>query len=255
MDGFKLWQEVIKPSELIHGPMVGQVTDMSAAFWFRTDGPCEIEVEITGHSGLEKVITSATDGFVGVVHVDGLLPDTYFAYRVFVNGVEYQDSKREFGFRTFPEPEVGAKFTIAFGGCSGFVPEYEKIWELIATHDPRAMLMLGDNVYIDDPEDVKWTGDYCYSRRHSRSEWQKLVSKTSMHAIYDDHDFGMDDCIPGAEVNIPKWKKTVLANFNKNWNNPVVGGGDYVGLSLLQRSQEKIHAWFRSKKMAFENTW
>ena len=85
--------------------------------------------------------------------------------------------------------------------------------------------MLGDNVYIDDPEDVNWTGDYCYSRRHSRPEWKKLVAKTSMHAIYDDHDFGMDDCIPGALVDHPVWKKPVLENFIKNWNNPITGGG------------------------------
>ena len=53
----------------------------------------------------------------------------------------------------------------------------------------------------------------------------KLVAKTSMHAIYDDHDFGMDDCVPGSLVDEPKWKKHVLANFSKNWNNPPVGGG------------------------------
>ena len=72
---------------------------------------------------------------------------------------------------------------------------------------------------------MKWTGDYCYSRRYSRPEWKKLVAKTSMHAIYDDHDFGMDDCVPGSLVDEPKWKKHVLANFSKNWNNPPVGGG------------------------------
>ena len=143
---------------------------------------------------------------------------------IFINGKKYEDEKREFGFRTFPEVKEGAKFTIAFGGCSGFVPEYESVWERIADHDPRAMLMLGDNVYIDDPEDVKWTGDYCYSRRHSRPEWKKLVAKTSMHAIYDDHDFGMDDCVPGAQVDLPAWKKPVLQNFINNWNNPSVGG-------------------------------
>ena len=225
LNEFQNWKDKIQPSLLIHGPMVGQVTDSSASFWFRTDGACEIAVEITGHSGLEKIRTSEEEGFVGVVHLDGLLPNTYFAYRIFINGEEYLDSSREFGFRTFPDPEEVARFTIAFGGCSGFVPEYEKIWELIAGHDPRAMLMLGDNVYIDDPEDVKWTGDYCYARRHSRPEWKKLVAKTSMHAIYDDHDFGMDDCIPGAEIDVPKWKKPVLANFNKNWNNPPLGGG------------------------------
>ena len=46
-----------------------------------------------------------------------------------------------------------------------------------------------------------------------------------MHAIYDDHDFGMDDCIPGALVDHPVWKKPVLENFIKNWNNPITGGG------------------------------
>jgi alkaline phosphatase D len=115
---------------------------------------------------------------------------------------------------------------LAFGGCSGFVPEYEKAWKLIARHEPRAMLMLGDNVYIDDPEDVKWTGNYCYSRRHSRPEWRKLVAGTSMHAIYDDHDFATDDCVPGSLVNQPAWKKPVLDNFTRNWNNPAMGGGD-----------------------------
>ncbi len=222
---FQKWKDKMNPSLLVHGPMLGQVTDDSASFWFRTDGPCEIGVEINGHSGLETIQTQNKDGYVGVVEVDGLLPGTYFSYDIFLNGKKYEDESREFGFRTFPAIEEGAKFTVAFGGCSGFVPEYEHVWELIADHNPRAMLMLGDNVYIDDPEDVKWTGDYCYSRRHSRPEWKKLVAKTSMHAIYDDHDFGMDDCIPGALVDHPVWKKPVLENFIKNWNNPITGGG------------------------------
>ena len=145
-----------------------------------------------------------------------------------------------------------------------------RVWkslELIAGHDPN-VLMLGD-IYIDDPEDVKWTGDYCYSRRHSRPEWKKLVAKTSMHAIYDDHDFGMDDCIPGSRLICPR-KNPVLANFNKNWIihplaeglkipgaadfHPGAGSGDYVGLSILQGSKETIHAWSRAKAMAFQNS-
>ena len=226
LSAFKKWKSQRQPSLLIHGPMIGQVTDNSASFWFRTDGVCEIGVEITGHSGREKMVTTENNGFVGVIEVDGLLPGTYFAYEVFVNGNKFVDENREFGFRTFPQVDEGARFSIAFGGCSGFVPEYESVWERIADHDPRAMLMLGDNVYIDDPEDVKWTGDYCYSRRHSRPEWKKLIGKTSMHAIYDDHDFGMDDCVPGARVDHPAWKKPVLENFINNWNNPSVGGGD-----------------------------
>ena len=97
-------------------------------------------------------------------------------------------------------------------------------------------------------------------------EWKKLVAKTSMHAIYDDHDFGMDDCVPGAQVDHPTWKKPVLENFINNWNNPSVGGGDripvvgrlffgagavhHVGLPILPRQKREIHAWDLSKAMA-----
>ena len=38
------------------------------------------------------------------------------------------------------------------------------------------------------------------------TEWKKLVAKTSMHAIYDDHDFGMDDCVPDQMLIIPHGK-------------------------------------------------
>jgi len=226
LPAFQKWKDQMQPSLIIHGPMLGQVTDNSASFWFRTDGPCEIGVEISGHSGRESILTKEKNGYIGVITVDGLLPGTYFSYEIFVNGEKYECQEREFGFRTFPETEESAEFVVAFGGCSGFVPEYESVWELIADHDPRAMLMLGDNVYIDDPEDVNLTGDYCYSRRHSRPEWKKLIAKTSMHAIYDDHDFGMDDCVPGAQVDQPSWKRSVLKNFKNNWNNPKTGGGE-----------------------------
>ena len=90
----------------------------------------EIGVEISGHSGREIVRTNERNAFVGIVEVDGLLPGTYFSYQVFIDGREFIDGSREFGFRTFPQVNEGSEFTIAFGGCSGFVPEYESIWEL-----------------------------------------------------------------------------------------------------------------------------
>ena len=214
---FSKWKNQMQPSlDLIHGPMVGQVTDNSASFWFRTDGACEVAVKIKGHSGRESILDTKEEGYVGVVRSRWTFAGNLFCIRYFYKWYEkYEDESREFLFRTFPEATEGAKFTIAFGGCSGFVPEYESVWELIAGHEPRAMLMLGDNVYIDDPEDVKWTGDYCYSRRHSRPEWKKLVAKTSMHAIYDDHDFGMDDCVPGSNVDQPAWKMARAGKFYK----------------------------------------
>ena len=46
-----------------------------------------------------------------------------------------------------------------------------------------------------------------------------------MYAIYDDHDFGMNDCIPGREIESPEWKRPVWDYFKTNWVNPYYGGG------------------------------
>ena len=34
----------------------------------------------------ERIQTQNRDGYVGVVEVDGLLPETYFSYDIFLNG-------------------------------------------------------------------------------------------------------------------------------------------------------------------------
>ena len=85
---------------MLHGPMVGQVTDLSQ-FWFRTDDACEIGVEISGHSGREKVRTSLENRFIGVLEVDGFCPALTFLI-VFVNGEEFWHRERIW-FRTFPQ--------------------------------------------------------------------------------------------------------------------------------------------------------
>jgi alkaline phosphatase D len=85
--------------------------------------------------------------------------------------------------------------------------------------------LLGDNVYIDDPEHTL-TQHYCYYRRHSRPEWQQLVSGRGVYAIWDDHDFGLDDSHGGPEIDEPPWKPDVWKVFTQNWNNPYYGGGN-----------------------------
>ncbi|HCU87352.1 MAG TPA: hypothetical protein DGP39_07465, partial [Verrucomicrobiales bacterium] len=57
------------------------------------------------------------------------------------------------------------RFTIAFGGGSGYVPENERMWNTIGAIDPRAVLLLGDNVYIDDPETPEMQRFHYYRRQ------------------------------------------------------------------------------------------
>lgn len=217
---------------LIHGPMIGNVTDTSASIWVRgkadrnrtwsascfESGEADSAGGGTGTGG--EYVSTSEDDFTVVLTMEGLQPGTAYSGTVQCEG----EDVGSFSFRTRATAGTGSKFKIAFGGGAGFVPEYHGMWDVIASHEPDALLMLGDNVYIDDPTH-EVTQHYCYYRRQSEPGWRSLVSKVPVYSIYDDHDFGDNDCMPGPEIEKPAWKRPVLEVFRQNWVNPGYGGG------------------------------
>ena len=132
--------------------------------------------------------------------------------------------------RTLPDTSLkkeapSNKFTIAFGGGAGYVPPHERMWDTIRAIDPRALLLLGDNVYIDDPETPEMQL-FHYYRRQSQPEWAKLARKVPIYAIWDDHDFTTNDGWGGPAIEVPSWKRKVWEIFKDNWDNPYYGGGE-----------------------------
>ncbi len=216
---------------LVHGPMLGGLTPERVQVWVRTAGPAEVQLVVSPSPEFgkfmrsESVQTAESTDFTTTLSADGLKPDTTYHYRVRVNGSE--DSPED-GAWTFHTPRPGdqrGKLRIAFGGGAGYVPPHERMWDTIATFKPGALLMLGDNVYIDDPTRPAMQR-YCYHRRQSRPEWRRLVASTPVYAIYDDHDFGTNDCSGGPEIDEPAWKRTAWKIFRDNWVNPAYGGGE-----------------------------
>ena len=116
------------------------------------------------------------------------------------------------------------KFTIGFGGGSGYVPENERMWDTIGAIAPRALLLLGDNVYIDDPETPEMQL-FHYYRRQSQPEWGKLAKTVPIYSIWDDHDFTTNDGWGGPDIEKPSWKRDVWEIYKENWDNPYYGGG------------------------------
>lgn len=116
------------------------------------------------------------------------------------------------------------KFTIGFGGGSGYVPENERMWDTIGAIEPRALLLLGDNVYIDDPETPEMQR-FHYYRRQSQPEWGKLAKTIPIYSIWDDHDFTTNDGWGGPDIEKPSWKRDVWEIYKENWDNPYYGGG------------------------------
>lgn len=222
----------------IHGPMLGAVTDDSARVWLRTaeptrvelsavaigsDGQGEADTERVGSSPIRVVgeTTAATDR-TAVLQLAGLEPNRRYRYRLSIGG-EPSISGGE--FRTFGPPGEATRFTLAFGGGAGYHPPQERVWETIRGRDPDAVLLLGDNVYSDDPETTQ-VQQYCYYRRQSRPEFRKLLATRPVYSIWDDHDFGTDDSWGGPDVETPAWKRTVWNTFRENWVNPGYGGGE-----------------------------
>lgn len=236
---FKQWA-ADHPVRLIHGPMLGHVTHDAASFWVRTANEADIEIRVVVDGidrtdGIHEVKaatgrTSMADDFTVVVRVSGLMADAAHRYSVLIDGEDVEISTAS--FRTYPHPREASKFQIAFTACAGYAPEHERVWRTIEKQNPLALLMLGDNVYIDDP-DHSLTQRFCYYRRQSRPEWRDLVGGRGVYAIWDDHDFGINDSFGGPDTHEPAWKVDVWKIFTENWSNPSYGGG-----------AEQLGVWF-----------
>ena len=213
--------------ELLHGPMLGCVTDSSAKFWVRTANEVPVEVRVTNAGPRDSFHTraigktSSRRDFTATLAVEGLKPDTLYDYELWVKGSK---KPKEGRFRTFPASRKPAKFQIGFGGGAGYTPQHERMWNTIAVHNLTAFLLLGDNVYIDNPT-RRPVQQYCYYRRQSRPEFRSFIASTPIYAIWDDHDFTTNDKWGGPEIDKPEWKIPVWHTFRNNWNNPYYGGG------------------------------
>jgi len=227
-DAFKAFARA-QAVELVHGPMVGTIQPWGARFWVRTASEVDVAVRVATSPSMDGALLSrpvrtlqAAD-YTVVVEVSGLAPDTLYFYDLMLGEKEVA-LDRPPSFRTAPERGAKSAFTIAFGGGAGYTPEKERMWTTILSRAPRAFLFLGDNVYIDTPE-VAHTQRYCYYRRQSRPEFRAFVASTPIYAIWDDHDFGTNDCTSFLDIDRPAWKKPVLEVFRQNWVNPGYGRG------------------------------
>ncbi len=220
--------------QLLHGPLLGCVTDSSASFWVRTVDEVLLQVIASTSNRLmlpirsKTVFTDSNHDFTAVVEINGLQPSTTYYYNVLIHGKS--TLKPEFpSFRTYPAVGSRAKFQVGFGGGAGFYPPNERIWDTILVHQPIAFLTLGDNVYINMPEMPNGVHYYTYYRRQSRPEFRRLVASTAIYAIWDDHDAATDDVWLGPYKDRPVWKMPLLEIFNQNWNNPGYGDPDWPG--------------------------
>ncbi len=215
--------------KLFGGPVLGCLTDRAARLWVRTPGPASVQWVVSKRKDLadplrSRTVRTAPDAdFTALLDVEGLEPLTVYHYDVLVDGSSALKDDRP-AFRTYPSADQEATFNVAFGGGAKYISQKEGIWDTVAARKPAAFLFLGDNVYIDQPQRRNAQRVHYY-RRQLRPEYRRLSSSTAMYAIWDDHDFGKNDCAGGLDPFVPAWKLPVWRVFRENWNNPAYGGG------------------------------
>ncbi|MEZ6119083.1 MAG: alkaline phosphatase D family protein [Pirellulaceae bacterium] len=222
-------------ANLVHGPMLGNVTSNGMDVWLRTDRPATVQIAVSRspHSPDQlsnSVSTTEEADMTTVVRLTGLASGSRYYYWTFVDGHLVRPnstlSQSYSGtFRTSPINGQATKLTFVFGGGAAYIPRNRYAWRTLQDQNADMMLLLGDNVYIDDPSNLPYQR-YLYYRRQSQPYFRDMVMSLPIASIWDDHDFGDNDCKGGPEIDFPAWKRPVWQVFRQNWVNPGYGGGD-----------------------------
>ncbi|TWD81601.1 PhoD-like phosphatase [Kribbella amoyensis] len=208
------------------GPLLRYVDETRATVWVETTGPGE--VEILGH----RAATWSVHGHhYALVQIDGLQPATSTPYEVHLDGEKaWPPEDSEYGPSVIRTPRADGSFRLTFGSCRRSAPFDEQgfadfgpdalvaLAERMAAQSeqsPDALLLLGDQVYADDPSDAvlaqlraahggrqgsevadeignfeEYTWLYDDSWTHPAVRW--LFSTVPLCMLLDDHDLRDD---------------------------------------------------------------
>lgn len=227
--------QVDEKTELAGTPIVGSVNMRSATVWMQLSNSASNSVHVlvmdsalnsVGHYEVEDLGTSNNC----LSRIDGLEPGTTYSYLVQSGTQTLSDTlfittQTLWQYRTDP-PSV----RIALGSCAYInEPAYDRpgepygggyeIFETMAADGFDAMFWLGDNVYLREADFGSYSG-YVHRYNHTRStpELQTLLSHGVHYAVWDDHDYGPNNC-DGSYSN----KALARKAFNAYWPNPTGG--------------------------------
>jgi len=217
---------------LMQGPMIGVVAPTEAKIWVRTSGEFAVTIQFdtspdfTNFRETEPVIVRKADDYTSVITVGGLEAATEYFYRLTVDGIpdRYLKMLNPLRFETAPQPGSDADLRIAFGSCPKYQDDrIQPIWPWVEHYQPDIMFWIGDNVYADalDPEIIREE----MRRQRDVPALQPILHNVSHLAIWDDHDFGLNNHNRTNPV-----KHQALEVFQEYWANPSYGLPDVKGI-------------------------
>jgi alkaline phosphatase D len=242
---------------VVSGPTVGHVDMRSASIavqigFLKETGRTDVAVRYTDVASKNTYTTPPTyHGYPGnggcmTFTLDSVEPGRTYTYEILVGGEVLSvpvptrfTSRPIFRYRGNDWPTVN----LAFGSCH-YVNEagYERfdstgkekgygtetgIFDAIVKRKPDAMLWLGDNVYLRDPDWSSRSGilkRYAHTRAHKHT--RELFATIPSYAVWDDHDYGPNDADRSYVL-----KDDALDVFKLFWPNPSYGVGGKPGIT------------------------
>ena len=247
---------------LLLGPLLRFVDATRATVWVETDRPCEVELRcpVPGRSGRERT-WSVHGHHYALLQLADLPRGAELPYEVLLDGEQvWPERASRFPpslIRTFRGDQ---RFRLSFGSCrqsapydaeglrrygaDALVAAAERMVTVPTTHWMDALLLVGDQVYADDPsphlvtrlrdvpahhaheglsDEVRdfegYTWLYHESWSHPAIRWLLSTVPTSM--LLDDHDLRDDWNTSWAwrehMVSMPWWRDRVVGAFASYW--------------------------------------
>ncbi|WP_340692308.1 alkaline phosphatase D family protein [Hyphomonas sp.] len=210
---------------IMQGPRVGWTGPDVAMIWLRFSGNYEAILEYGIDPSLRSARRSApvqakaeTD-FTVRLAAEGLQPGQTIYYRVLIDGAPtiVDRGRRRWKTRAAPSADDRGRFRIAFGSCARYaVSPDQPVWDGVEKADPDLFLWLGDNIYGDNTSAEGLREEY--RRQLSVTNLEPIQSRVPQLAIWDDHDFALNDSDRRNPV-----KKEALSAFRDYWANPSYG--------------------------------
>jgi hypothetical protein len=177
------------------GPLVGAVTATDVRLWARTNQPATLAFEYrlagTSWPGVvsSSMVTSNTVDLTATIDITGLTSDTAYEYRALVNGVAQPGT--EGAFRTLPSTGAAAAIRFAVGADLSFGDDPYPILDAIATQAPDFTLLIGDQIYVDEPvvaQATSWEYGRKYRENWSEPHFADFTRSSPSFMIWDDHE-------------------------------------------------------------------
>ena len=193
-------------SRLILGPIVGHTDDTSTRIWIQAGAnPADYALRIPGRGQFPFVSTEGPEPEFGtaIAVADGLRPEHRYRYSVLRRGRVVPGGRGS--FRTMPRLGSMADVLFVTVSCSDWKKDgaWLELERYVEDHQPRFILMVGDQVYLDFGDGAERIWPYHlrtppaerrqfmadrYRDHWERSPIRKVMANTPTYMLWSDHE-------------------------------------------------------------------